>query len=215
VANDIKEIMKDKVMVGIDGISRNILDHFKEDDFCVGDDGNVFVYNAALNRIVRSLFLINEHSVAVIQPPQKTNEWCATILASYVIFTNTENPAPFKISAVADCKTTNAFKGYDKYTTAVASTRASSRALRDILGLDICTVEEVKDLNPKKTKDVIDQNGPIDDKQKMLIEKKFMNEHTIDDISKIIERKVDSLDSLTQSEALKVIKTMSKFRRKK
>jgi hypothetical protein len=49
----------------------------------------------------------------------------------------------------------------------------------------------------------------------MLIEKKFMNEHTIDDISKIIERKGDSLDSLTQSEALKVIKTMSKFRRKK
>ena len=123
-------------------------------------------------------------------------------------------------SAVADCKANNAMPGMERYTTAMAETRASSRVLRRILGLeDFCTKEELAEL----TSDVEDNGEPAEDSQIMLIEKKFIEDHgvTIETVNKRLKRKegdkyyINSADELktklTSGQAATLIQKLQRY----
>lgn len=202
----VSEAIKDKKMFGIDGTERNVSEFFSDADFQFNND-KLFVSHASLLRVARKAFGILNYEIDFIGLPEKTNEWCATIKVKYT-------HEKFHCEAIADCKTSNASRGFERYTTALAETRASARALRNMLGIEFCSAEEVVDLNNVVSN--MDSES-IDDTQIMLITKKFFGEKgkQLKDIVKIIDRDVAELKELKKSEAIKILETLNKKEKEK
>jgi hypothetical protein len=210
--NEIKfEQVKDQEFTTIDNRLFKIGDYFDPEDFGKNERQEVFIKHGPLLRVLKKLFNIVHYEAKITNPPQKTNDWSATVSVSYVISSrdilNKEHHA-YRWTSVAECNKHNAMKQFDLYPVTLAETRASARALRFILGIDLCSLEEVSD-------DVgeLEDNSPIQDNQKNLLERKFMGEQgfTIEDMKGILKKeKLDSLDELSFTEAAVLCEKLNK-----
>jgi hypothetical protein len=94
----------------------------------------------------------------------------------------------------------------------MAETRASSRALRFALGVDVCSAEEIKDLNGV---DIVSEDTPIEDGQMAVLKNKYMLQHgvTLEEIQEMADIVV--LEELTKNQAMELFKKLnSKINRK-
>jgi len=180
-------------------------DHFSANDFVITDRDH-FVRHDPLLRVAKAVLGISGKSVQVNQCPDRGNEWSATVTVSYK-FTDGST-----FSAAADCRKSSAKGGFDIYTTAMAETRASSRALRFALGVDVCSAEELKDLNGV---DIVSEDSPIEDGQMAVLKNKYMLQHgvTLEEIQEMAD--VVVLEELTKNQAMELFKKLnSKINRK-
>lgn len=201
----------------IDGRELQIKDYFGEKDFVVGEESDgIFIKHVALLRALKKLFRVNRYHAYINQEPKKDNEWCATVGVCYDISPKNVEGVPadaeYSWTSVADCNRINSMPGFEKYTTTVAETRASARALRNILGIDFCSKEEVADGTNE-----IEEDGPIQNHQRVLLETKFMGEMkvSIEDMAKIINKPLNTLDDLTRSQAALLIDKLNSKRTKR
>lgn len=108
--------------------------------------------------------------------------------------------------------------GNEKYSTTVAETRASARCLRNLLGVDFCSREEIDE----QTEGVEADDAPAKPRQIMVVERKFMGEHgvTMDEINKILAKKwkdkfkdnpIKQLEELTQNEIAHIISYLHRY----
>jgi hypothetical protein len=172
----------------------------EEGDIQQGEDGGDYVLVNALVRVAREHAGMQGYDTDVVQSPQKENQWSATVVVK-VFFEDGRH-----WSGAADCRLGNARDGFHRYTTALAETRALGRALRRALGIELCTLEEVRD-----------RSGPLTPFQKQHIKVKFLDTglFKLSDVSKIVGRGVDELTLLTEEEAAEVIETLTKKVNKK
>jgi hypothetical protein len=196
----LRDEIKQQVMVGIDGQERNISEWFEENDFDQSKDKKqIFVRHDALLRVAKRVFKgIKQKCSQPLGVPVKADDWCAVVKITYLFGSG------HKISASADCRDKTANPGYKGYNTALAETRASARALRLALGIEMTSQEEITNIE-----DLVDRAAkePAMEQQLMLIKKKFMKGEgkTLDDISKILGRSVVTLSELTRGEATEVL----------
>jgi len=196
--DDLKEV----TFLAVDGTERKVGDFFLASDFKKSQDGKqLFVSHESLQRVFRTIFNTVRYTPSVLESPKKTNEWCAVIEVEYNFNTKGEDNK-FLYGATADCRTSNA-SSFREYTTAVAETRASARALRGILGISVCSIEEAKDLDEMADNSEDKPTGP----QIMMIEKKMLKEKqwTVTQLSEIIGREIEDVNSLTRGEATQII----------
>lgn len=209
MSSKIKEFIEKNIMTPLWGKELKLVDYFKEEDFIQDEEGHIFVKLDALNRVSRKVF----ERIVVIgtdlkQQPLKTNDYYAVVKVSIEFVHNGMN---YVYSAHADCYKGNTPSGRaGNYYVGMAESRALSRALRGALGVPACSAEEVAEIADLNS--VVQMNGPIEPTQKLLIEKKFMleKEKTLDDISKIVGKTINSLDHLTKEEAASVILNFNK-----
>jgi len=200
-----KEKLGNQMMLGIDLEERKISDFFDLDnDFDETKDGKqIFVRHDGLLRAAKRAFGgIKRRVSKPMGVPVKEDNWCAVVNVGY------QFESGHKVEAVADCRSDTANRGFGKYTTALAETRASGRALKFALGLEIVTQEEIADIE-----DIIDQAArePALEHQKALIKKKFIGERgkTFEQVSKILKKKVVTLDQLTRGEATEILEAFN------
>jgi hypothetical protein len=200
----LRDELEDQVMIGVDGKERAVLDCFRESDFDKSRDGKeIFVRHDGLLRAAKLAFGGIKRRIPVVKGvPNQENDWCAVVSMTYV-FGN-----KIRIGDVGDCRSKTANPGFKNYTTALAATRASARALRFALGLETVAFEEVTNVE-----DLVDTSDrePALEGQKKLIKKRFMKEHgkTFEDISNILNRKVVTLDQLTRGNAKEVLEVFN------
>jgi len=199
----------------IDGRTLKVKDYFNEKDFVLNKESCIFVRHNSLLRVLKKLFVIVRYNACINNVPMKDNEWCATVSVCYEIIPRNEVGIPdqkFSWNSVADCNKINSMPGFEKYTTVVAETRASARALRNILGLDVCSKEEITD----QTQD-IEPDLPIQGNQRVLLETKFIGEMkvTLVEMGEIIGKIINTLDDLKKSEAATIIEKLNSKRSKK
>ncbi len=208
----VREELKNQVMVGPDKEERKLSDHFEEDDFDIEKDkSNIFVRHDALLRVAKQIWGIKSRRSPKIEPPTKANDWCATVEVVYQ-FGSVDEPVLFEWSDVGDCRAKTANPGFKNYTTALAATRASARALRFALGLEICTREEITDID-----DIIDKTSgePAMDQQKTLIKDRMIKKHgkskkkVFAELSEIVGEKVVTLDQLTRGQAADILENIN------
>lgn len=200
------EAIKDNKITLIDGQEVSIGSLFTADDFFPSkDEKDIYIKYEALFRVVKKVFLIDCYYPKVVHYPEKINEWCAVVEVEYHLQTSR---GQIVYGAAADCRSSTADANFAKYTTALAETRAKARALRDILGLSICSVEEISDSESIMDKTLDD---PIEEGQKMVIEKKIIigRGKTLSDISIVIGRTIKVLEELSKGEAAKVINELN------
>lgn len=200
-----KEKLSNQIMLGMDLHERKISDFFDiENDFDqTKDKANIFVRHDGLLRAAKRAFGgIKRRESDALGVPLKENNWAAVVKVTYLFKTG------HRAAAVADCRSDTANHGFGKYTTALAETRASGRALKFALGLEIVTQEEITDVE-----ELIDQAArePALEQQKVLIKKKFMGERkkTFEDVSKVLKKKVVTLDQLTRGEAGEILEVFN------
>lgn len=206
------ETWQDLEFTPLDGKTRLMKEFFKETDFAKGENDNVFIKYAALLRVMKKIFIVGAYETNIVQVPEKGNDWCATIQARFV-FACPEAPSqPMSWAACADCHKGNSMPGFEKYTTTVAETRAAARALRNILGIELCSKEELAD-----TTQDLSETLPIQNHQQVLLETKFIGEMgiSLDEMKKILERDFTTLEELTRVEAAKLIEKLNGRRTKK
>lgn len=215
----IREELKKQVMVGADQEERKLADHFAEDDFDEAKDKrNIFVRHDALLRVAKQIWGIKSRRFNTIQPPTKENDWCAVVEVVYTFMAGkpkknmSERRPEIEWSDVGDCRAKTANPGFKNYTTALAATRASSRALRFALGLEVCTQEEITNID-----DLIDKTSgePALDQQKTLIKDRMIKKHgkkkkkIFADLSEVVGEKVVTLDQLTRGQATDVLEQIN------
>lgn len=195
------EELRKNPMTGMDGELRPVFDYFNPDDFEeTKDKKEIFVRHDALLRAAKKAFQgVTKRTAKALGVPTKEDDYCAVVEVVYKFGSG------HIYGAVADCRSKTANPGYAGYTTALAETRASARALRWALGLEIVTQEEVTNIE-----DIIDRTTkePATEQQKALIKKKFMVERkkTFEDIAEILGKKtLVTLDELTRGEAAEVL----------
>lgn len=197
----------------IDGKEYKIKDFFRERDFINDKNSGTFVKHAGLLRVLKKLFSIDSYWANVKQVPLKDNEFCATVEVHYKVSNITSGiPRVFDWTATADCHRLNSMSGFEYYTTTIAETRASARALRNLLGVEFCSKEEVAG-------DIAgaDTDLPIQGNQRVLLETKFMGELkvSLDEMSKIVNKQLNTLDDLSKDEAANLIEKLNSKRTKK
>jgi hypothetical protein len=199
------EDLKGETMVGMDGEERILADYFSDDDFEISKDKkDVFIRHNALLRVAKKVFGgIKKRRAKGLGVPKKQDNFCAAAEVVYIFGDGNE------VSALADCSSTTASPGFKNYTTALAETRASSRALRLALGVELVASEEMTDIESLVDRE---EGLPAQDQQKQLMKRKFMRKKekggkgkTYKDISLILGRKVRTLDELTRGEATNVL----------
>ena len=212
--------LEEMTMVLINGNVKKVLDVFDRADFFTSDDGKYLVKHAGLLRAFKKQFVLSHYNVRVEQAPQLNNDWCACVCVDYMFSDKVAEEDHFdrgyNWSASADCR--SGTSEMDKYTTAVAETRASARALRSILGIEMCSLEEVAgpfNKGAKRQEAFVPEQvkaGLAEQTQLMLIERKFFKEigKSMADIEKIVKRKVEGLIDLTKEEAALVIEKFNK-----
>jgi hypothetical protein len=209
-----RDKFEDMTFTTIDGRELNMKDYFRPEDFAVGERADdVYIKHIGLVRVLKQLFFVKARLPRTIQAPTKENEWCAAVEVQYCVIPKTKDKPILEYiwGSTADCRTSNAMQGFNKYTTTNAETRASGRAIRQLLGVDFCTMEEVAD---QLTEVEID-NSPIQPPQQLLIEKKFMAQCgiTLAQIRKLLkksEEELPILDDLTRSQAADLINLLNK-----
>lgn len=208
----IREELKKQIMVGPDKEERKLSDHFEEDDFDEAKDKkNIFVRHDALLRVAKRIWGIKSKDLNTIQPPTKENDWCAVVEVVYT-FGSIDGPVLFSWKENGDCRAKTANPGFKNYTTALAATRASARALRFALGLEICTQEEITDIE-----NLIDKTSgePAADQQKALIRDRMIQKHgkkknkAFRELSEIVGEKVVTLDQLTRGQAADILEVIN------
>jgi hypothetical protein len=204
------DFIKERECITIDGRTFQINEHFDNNDFQKGEgEGEFFIKYNALLRVIKKMFIINDYRATVLQVPEKNNEWCATVQVTYELaFENqdTKIGRRFGWSATADCRASNAKNEFTRYTVAMAETRAAARALRNILGIPLCSDEEIGDTT-------LSFEEPITDNQKNLLQQKFIKDDGID-INKIREIVIPDIDQLTRSQAANLLEKLNKKKRK-
>lgn len=199
------EDLKNQTIVGMDAKERTLGDCFSDDDFEISKDKkSVFIRHDALLRVAKETFGgIKSRLPRVLGMPKKQDNFCSVVEVVYTFGDGQE------AGATADCSQATASPGFKNYTTALAETRASSRALRFALGVNLVASEEMTDIES-----LVDQEAglPAQDQQKQLMKRKFMRKKekggkgkTYKDISLILGRKVRTLDELTRGEATDVL----------
>jgi hypothetical protein len=201
-ARSVREELRAKTVVGLDKEERNLLDLFTEDDFFESKDKkDIFVRHDALLRVAKTTFGIRSRESWVKSAPNHNNNWCAVVKVKYVF----DNKREF--TALADCRQDSANPGFKRYTTALAETRASARALRSAIGLEMVTQEEVTDIE-----DLIERSDeePATELQKSLIIRIMKKkDKTPKDVGEVLDKKVRTLDELTQGEAKDVLAALN------
>jgi len=198
--------LKNQIMLGMDGIEREVSDFFEEEDFDQSKDKKeIFVKHDALLRVAKKIFGgISARSSKPLGIPVKENDWCSVVTVTYALGSSGQ----LKMSATADCRDKTASPAFRGYTTQLAETRASGRALRTAMGLEVTTQEEITNIE-----DIVDRSArePIMDMQKALINKKFINEKgkTFKDISKILGKEVVTFDQLTRGDATELLEAFN------
>ncbi len=215
----VREELKKQIMVGADQKERKLADHFEEDDFDIEKDkSNIFVRHDALLRVAKNIWGIKSRYVNTIQSPTKENDWCAVVQVVYIFMAGkpkkhgSECRPEIEWSDVGDCRAKTANPGFKNYTTALAATRASARALRFALGLEVCTKEEITDID-----DIIDKTSgePAMDQQKTLIKDRMIKKHgkskkkVFAELSEIVGEKVVTLDQLTRGQAADILENIN------
>lgn len=191
-----------------------VSEHFTLDDFDVGEDGGVFVRQVALLRVFKKLYTIFAVDSEVMNPGDPSKS--AIVTVTYEFCKKMDNAETcrgllLRWSGSADAHSNNSAKGFGSYYTAFAETRASARALRSILGVEVCSSEE------PKTSFESSNNNPIQDNQKVLIETKFMGERkvTLEEICELVNRQIKSVSELSYTEAADLIQALNKKKRSK
>jgi len=209
------EVAKNGNFYPLNGNTYKVGDYFNISDFVLGEDGGLFVKHSALLRVTKDLFTISFYKATVVNNPTKENNWCCITQVNYLIHTSLNRAlqeATYNWTSVADCRVDNSMRGFEQYTTTVSETRASARALRNILGVEFCSKEELASSEKKQI-----DNSPIEQAQKVLIETKFMGElnFTIEEMNEILEKKFDDVAKLTKSDAAFLIEKLNSKRKKK
>lgn len=205
----LRDELAKQTMMGADGVDRELKEFFKEDDFDEArDKSNIFVRHDALLRVAKQVFGgIKSRIPHTIQYPTKENDWCAVVEVVYTFM-----KPDIEWGGVGDCRSRTANVGFKNYTTALAETRASSRALRGVLGVEICTQEEITNID-----DIIDktQHEPAIDSQKELIKHRMVKKHgknkkkIMKSLSEILARKIVTLDQLTRGDAENILENIN------
>lgn len=193
-------------------------DYFKVGDFVVVKEGSgesLFIRHDPLIRVAKDSEVLGicGRKVEINQSPLRDNEWSATATVTYR-FIGPDNTT-ISWGDSADCRKSNARGGFATYSTAMAVTRASARALRFALGVEFCSAEEIADLESMADETFTD---PIEDSQVTVIKNKLFKQYgfSMDDVkqyvSKEFERDIDMLEELFKGEAAKMIQS---FHRKK
>jgi hypothetical protein len=115
----------------------------------------------------------------------------------------------FTFGDAADCRTSTSKNGFDQYTTAMAVTRASARALRFALGIPYCSSEEIADIN-----NMIDDtyNDDIDDQSLAVLKKKYFTQYgfNMDDVNRFLDHEIFELEELRRGEAQDLMQWMNR-----
>jgi hypothetical protein len=192
----------------LNGEDFKLKDHFTMRDFVVTDKGDPFVRHDPLLRVAKAVLGVKGKKVQVFQCPDKGNEWSATVAVNY------EFADGISFSATADYRKSSSKGGFDLYTTAMAETRASARALRFALGVEICSADEIADIDSMGE---VDQDEPIEENQMIVLKNKYMKQHgiTLETVQEIVPGVV-FLEDLTKSQASELFKKLNtKINRKK
>lgn len=190
------------------GETFKLKEHFKMRDFVITEKGNPFVRHDPLLRVAKTVLGIKGKQARVFQTPDKNNEWSATVAVEYTFSDDTS------FSATADCRKSSSKDGLDLYTTARAETRASARALRFALGVEICSADEIADID---LMDELDQEEPIEENQMNFLKNKYMKQHgiTLEKIQEIVPGVV-FLEDLTKAQTSELFRKLnSQINRKK
>lgn len=210
--------LKGKKFTTILGDEHSVEDHFKPGDFVVAKQGSgetLFIRHDPLLRVAKDpeVLGIMARKVDVNQTPDKGNEWSATATVTYRFGDEDKNVT---WASSADCRKSNARGGFATYSTAMAETRASARALRFALGVEFCSAEEIADLE-SMTDEIF--SDPVEESQIGVIKNKLFKQYgfTLEDVQKYVskefERDIDMLEELYKGEAAQVIQSF--HRRKK
>ena len=193
-----------KKAAAINGVEYTIGDYFNKDDF-VNNGKDVFVRHDPLLRVAKTVLGIKGKSVSIVQPANKSNEWSTTAIVRYkfnddIIF-----------ESAAEARISNVESHMSKYTATLAETRASSRALRFALGLDVCSAEEIaKNVDQQD----LSEDQPAEDMQIRII-KRHIEKGTVTEAKALELSQVDSLKDLTQKQAADLINKLTKLQNRK
>lgn len=214
-----ESFLKEGVFVTIDGRELKVKDHFKAEDIQSEKGGGIFIKHNVLLRTLKQLFTIREYIAYPIQVAEKNNDWCCTAEVKYVVAPKLEKGVggvveSYSWQSIADCNRHNAYEKFENFTTTMAETRASVRALRFILGIDVCGSEELT-----STDDVLDsedENKAIIDTQLSVLTHKFFGEHgfKMADVNRVLKTKYDDLQELSYNEAKTLIQKFNKTKPK-
>lgn len=206
-ADKVRELLKDNITYAADGKEYKLLDLVDAEDFEQDQNGNLYIKHMTLLKTAKRYLGIKGKQVEVLQCPEKSNNWNAVIKVTYK-FTS------FVWSAVADCNRLSAPRDFEQYTTALAETRASARCLRDALGIEFCSVEEVTTMDQMDNV-VLNDKSPITSTQKKAINKLLEQKNrTIEDVGEIIGRKIEQIEEMTKVESTIVIDELNGSKRK-
>lgn len=202
-ANHIKNALQDKTMCFPNGQTEKLLEVFAIEDFTVSDNDSIFIKHAPLLRIAKQKMGIVSREVIVAQVPDTKNDWNATVQVQYT-FAN-----GVVWNAIADCRQKTAPKGFTNYTIALAETRASARCLREAMGVEICSAEEVIDTDNLNQIKVSDKT-PISDIQVAALEKFILEGKTsLVSIGEILDKPVLEIQDLTRLEAEQLLDVLN------
>lgn len=185
-----------------------VLSQFDEDELYKGrptTDG--------LRRIVRKLLGPITRSVPVkVVPASAENEGRATVVWEIdILWAYDEDgldPHTRTFGDVADVFHGNTKNGYDNFAAATAGTRAEGRALRKALQLKkVLAAEEVVDVS-QETPTVI-TSGQIAYMKLMCGRNKISLDKLVEGLSKKEKRKIDSVNELTYSEAIRATRFLT------
>ena len=181
---------EEKIEKKVLDFSINYYDYLNDDEIIETESGDQVVLVNGLVRIAQKYTDLSGWDVKIVQAPELENDWSSTAIVSVNFFSG------MSFSDAADCRRGTAGEGFEKYTTALATTRALGRALRRALNITVCTSEELSE-----------KDGPCTDIQKNMIKKQFIDKDvmTIKDVYKIVGRNISSLAEITEKEAALVI----------
>jgi len=190
----------------INGKEFVLKDHFASKDFVLTDKGQPFVRHDPLLRVAKVVLGIKGKNVQVNQTPDKGNEWSATVTVTYKFGDDST------FSCAGDCRKSTSKDGFDSYTTAMAETRASARALRFALGVDICSAEEIANIDSMGSQD---QDELAEENQLAILKSKYMNQYgfKLEEIQEISG--VEYLEELTRHGAVELFKELNKRKNRK
>lgn len=198
------DILKRKVKA-INGKEYELGQYFNKNDFVDKQGEGIFVLHEPLLRVAKEVLGIKGRAVQIVQPPHKANDWSTTTIVKYKF----DDGIVFESSAEA--RIGNLDKKMHQYSAAMAETRASSRALRFALGVDICSIEEIG-----VTKNVDDSNddSPIEAVQVAAIKRIIQKGVPMDKVKKLMSGK-DTFEELSNGEATKLIQELQKLTNRK
>jgi len=195
-----------RVATPINGKEFVLKEYFNKNDFVDKGDNGVFIRHEPLLRVAKKVLGIEQRASQVVQTGSKANEWSYTVTVTYKF------KEGLQWGSTAEARLSNVDKSMDQYTCTLAETRASSRALRFALGVDVCSAEElgkVKNIDNSTLDD-----SPVEESQIRVI-KRSIDKCGISVDKALDMAKTDTLEELTSGEAAKLIKELMKLQNKK